>query len=276
MKAVLTHEIRTTVVGETLFREMSFGTRMLSAYLDLDIGREYLKSTVLGLLNDISSNEQELELNPHMTDDKQNIQANLDQIITFSQRFLDRVLSSPNQCPLEFRELMVHTRQVVDTIFPNMTHAVVGGFVFLRYICPSIIAPFKFGVSKNKDPPRREAVLVTKILQTMSNGVEFDGTKEDYMQKLNPFIKKNRLFVDIFFDTLTDPISIENQRKFTEPMKKLSNDEAVSLENEIFSKVKEYEDNMTKILGSGAGNGSPRPNSDSDTEDSSIDIDLLL
>lgn len=131
----------------------------------------------------------------------------------------------------------------------------------------------------------------------MSNGVEFDGTKEDYMQKLNPFIKKNRLFVDIFFDTLTvckkyiininyefiliiiifqDPISIENQRKFTEPMKKLSNDEAVSLENEIFSKVKEYEDNMTKILGSGAGNGSPRPNSDSDTEDSSIDIDLLL
>lgn len=79
---------------------MSFGTRMLSAYLDLDIGREYLKSTVLGLLNDISSNEQELELNPHMTDDKQNIQANLDQIITFSQRFLDRVLSSPNQCPL--------------------------------------------------------------------------------------------------------------------------------------------------------------------------------
>jgi len=37
----------------------------------------------------------------------------------------------------------------------------------------------------------------------MSNGVEFDGTKEDYMQKLNPFIKKNRLFVDIFFDTLT-------------------------------------------------------------------------
>jgi len=59
-------------------------------------------------------------------------------------------------------------------------------------------------------------------------------------------------------------------------MKKLSNDETVSLENEIFSKVKEYEESMIKILGTNTGNGSPRPNSDSDTEDSSIDIDLLL
>ena len=59
-------------------------------------------------------------------------------------------------------------------------------------------------------------------------------------------------------------------------MKKLSNDETVSLENEIFSKVKEYEESMIKILGTNTGNGSPRPNSDSYTEDSSIDIDLLL
>ena len=106
-----------------------------------------------------------------------------------------------------------------------MTHAVVGGFVFLRFICPAIVTPHKFGlISKpcrlrqglpNRNSPRindyteapdrarREAVLITKILQTVSNGVEFDGTKEDYMRKLNPFIKGNRLSVTVFFDSLT-------------------------------------------------------------------------
>ena len=49
-----------------------------------------------------------------------------------------------------FRELMAHTRNKVDIVFPNMTHAVVGGFVFLRFLCPAIVTPHKFGlVSSN-------------------------------------------------------------------------------------------------------------------------------
>ena len=45
---------------------------------------------------------------------------------------------------------MAHTRNKVDIVFPNMTHAVVGGFVFLRFLCPAIVTPHKFGlVSSN-------------------------------------------------------------------------------------------------------------------------------
>lgn len=42
---------------------------------------------------------------------------------------------------------MRHTRARVDQVFPNMTHAVVGGFVFLRFLCPAIISPHKFGLT---------------------------------------------------------------------------------------------------------------------------------
>lgn len=42
---------------------------------------------------------------------------------------------------------MRHTRERVDQVFPNMTHAVVGGFVFLRFLCPAIISPHKFGLT---------------------------------------------------------------------------------------------------------------------------------
>lgn len=50
---------------------------------------------------------------------------------------------------------------------------------------------------------RKDAVLITKLLQTVSNGVEFDESREGNLFKLNPFIRKNRLFVDVFFDSLT-------------------------------------------------------------------------
>jgi hypothetical protein len=49
----------------------------------------------------------------------------------------------------------------------------------------------------------RVCVLITKLLQSVSNGIEFDGSKEEYMKRLNPFIKKNRLYVNVFFDSLT-------------------------------------------------------------------------
>jgi len=134
VKCAITHEIRVSSVGETLFREMSLCTRLLSCYLDLEAGKEYLRSTVLELLNDISSSNT-------------TVQDNIDNIATIAQQFLNQILSTPNACPYVFRELLRHTRERVDKVFPNMTHAVVGGFVFLRFICPAIISPHKFGLT---------------------------------------------------------------------------------------------------------------------------------
>lgn len=217
LRASLTHDIRKATVGETLFREMSLSTRMLSIYLEMDEGREYLRSVALDLLAAVSSVDHSLEVNPHHINpsERTNYKANLEKIVEISQKFLDRVLSSASRCPLIFRELMLHTKSQVDAVFPNMTHAVVGGFVFLRFLCPAIITPHKYGLLA-KCPDKnvlRVCVLITKLLQSVSNGVEFDGSKEDYMLRLNPFIKRNRLYVNVFFDNLTSRQSIEQQKR---------------------------------------------------------------
>lgn len=250
LKSSLNHDIRITAMGETLFREMSLSTRLLSSYLDCDHGKEYLRWTISPLLNDISESEHSLELNPDAVGLHRsvNVQANLDRIVSISQRFFDRVISSPNRFPFIFRDALYHTRVKVDQVFPNMTHAVVGGFVFLRFICPAIVTPHKFGLTKSPDKARREAVLITKILQTVSNGVEFDGSKEDYMRKLNPFIKGNRLCVTVFFDSLTNPQSIEKQRKLYTPPKKLSKEEVESCQKKIFEHVCVNTQRMRSIL----------------------------
>ena len=89
-------------MGETLFREMSLSTRLLSSYLDCEHGKEYLRWTILPLLSDISESEHSLELNPEAVglNRSVNVQANLDRIVLISQRFFDRVISSPNRFPL--------------------------------------------------------------------------------------------------------------------------------------------------------------------------------
>lgn len=89
-------------MGETLFREMSLSTRMLSIYLELDEGKEYLKSAAQDLVSSISSIEHSLEVNPNNIGggERINFRANLAQIETMSQKFLDKVLSSASRCPL--------------------------------------------------------------------------------------------------------------------------------------------------------------------------------
>lgn len=86
LKEAITHEIRVSAVGETLFREMSLCTRLLSTYLEMEHGKEYLKSIVLGLLTDLASND--------------NVQDNIDNISKLSQKFLDQILSSHQRCPV--------------------------------------------------------------------------------------------------------------------------------------------------------------------------------
>ena len=61
------------------------------------------------------------------------------------------------------RELMLHIRTLVDKMFPNMTHAIVGGFIFLRYICPAILSPSKIGHSPFSTIFSRPRKFLTKI-----------------------------------------------------------------------------------------------------------------
>jgi hypothetical protein len=49
----------------------------------------------------------------------------------------------------------------------------------------------------------RALLLVAKLLQNLSNGVEFDGSKEEYMTRMNDFITKNAENTAKFLDSLT-------------------------------------------------------------------------
>lgn len=83
-----------------------------------------------------------------------------------------------------------------------MKSSVVGGFFFLRGFTPAVVSPEGFGVIDAIDPTyRRPLVLVSKILQNISNAVDF---KEEYMFPLNDFVHEYIPLVTTFFDQLSE------------------------------------------------------------------------
>ncbi len=85
--------------------------------------------------------------------------------------------------------------------FPQSKFQLLGGFFFLRFICPAIVSPDTINIiDKPLDgPTRRALILISKILQNIANGTQFN---EEYMKPLNSFVKENTERTKKLFDQL--------------------------------------------------------------------------
>jgi len=101
-----------------------------------------------------------------------------------------------------------HLQKSVETRFPTSQASAVGGFLFLRLICPALVSPISFGILKK--PPTNESgralILVAKILQNIANDVEF-GDKESYLMEMNELIKSRQPQVKEFLISVARPVS---------------------------------------------------------------------
>jgi neurofibromin 1 len=123
-----------------------------------------------------------------------------------TQKILKSIINSIDKCPVQFRTLFAYVKECVEARYPGSVNVTIGGFYFLRFFCPAISSPEAYGILE--EPPsastRRLLILITKVLQSLSNDIEF-GSKEPYMTKLNDFIHSNRAKLASFFEKLTKP-----------------------------------------------------------------------
>jgi hypothetical protein len=103
---------------------------------------------------------------------------------------------------------------------PSQVWPLVGGFLLLRYVNPALSTPEVYGLLPDGKLPsakaRRNLVLITKILQNLSNGVEF-GKKELYMMKVNSFIVEYKKKMESYFQTV---ISFTSKSGYSSGMQK--------------------------------------------------------
>ena len=148
---------------------------------------------------------------------------NIQELRKSTNEFLTTILSSLDSLPDEFRCVCVrcavyacavvcamqlmpvsfsceydrvvwqHLHKKVKQYFPDSALKLVGGFLFLRFFCPAILAPHNFGLVDEPPCPeaQRHLTLVTKTLQNLANGMRF-GTKEPYMGTHTPHTPHTR------------------------------------------------------------------------------------
>jgi len=122
--------------------------------------------------------------------------------LTF-ELFFDKIISSIDKSPYELRVLSYTLLTKVSSKYPDSGASSVGSFFFLRFICPGIMIPQKYGIVKDKpsENAQRSLILVAKILQALANKLPFQK-KEESMMYFNSLLDQKRERFTHFVETL--------------------------------------------------------------------------
>lgn len=103
-------------------------------------------------------------------------------------RFINRITSDEmiKKMPRPLRAICGFTRLHAEKYNCKNISALIGGFLMLRYIAPSIVTPESFGVSDDVPTVKSRAnlVIIAKILQNISNCIRFEDSKKEYHMRV--------------------------------------------------------------------------------------------
>lgn len=201
VRALVQQEVSNTSTSSVLFRSNSMAIRILSAYGRV-VGAQYLRDVLGDLVKEVCEDDGSYDPDPQVVGPEK-ASSNSEHIAKLSDRFLKRILESPS-VPAEFRTICSDLRAIVGKKFQDFWPRAVGGFFFLRFICPAIASPTTTGlmnsgllISKNA---RRTLILVTKVLQNVANQTAFN---EPWMSQAEECVKENIPLVEKFLEGIS-------------------------------------------------------------------------
>lgn len=106
----------------------------------------------------------------------------------------DKITKTNTPAMNAFSKMCTDVKVSIDKKWPDGNHGsiVTGNFLFLRTVCPAIIAPQNAGIELEFDRTQRgNATLVSKVIQNQANGIEFGG-KEEHMTVFNDFLTEQQ------------------------------------------------------------------------------------
>ncbi|OAV85794.1 hypothetical protein PTTG_07084 [Puccinia triticina 1-1 BBBD Race 1] len=190
LKASIKREVAATDHESTVFRGNLFTTRLLTIFARAQ-GYNYLRATLSNLLVGLVNKPSEFLVNfdPHRASAEEDEAArNLEQV---TEAFLNVIAVSWKKLPGAIREICHHFATTVQEKYPESVFTSIGGFIFLRFINPAIVSPevIDLDLPNNTREIRRSLVMITKVLQALSNNIRFSA-REPAMKPLNPFMAK--------------------------------------------------------------------------------------
>lgn len=197
---------------ETLFRTDCPATVVMNKYLSV-LCRAKLAEVLRPTFQKISSYPLGLEVDANRDPDA-NVEENVQIVLALTQQIFRNILD--NFFPYLPRSLL-EIFSAMDTMTCSVTsqdvsYQILGSFLFLRFICPAIVNPLKYGVVENmKHNTVRTCVLISKLIQNLVNGVDVDGSKESYMTSFAPFYSKENK--ELLYDAYKQILETRSEAK---------------------------------------------------------------
>jgi len=205
MNICIPREINRTDQESLLFRGNSVYVFMLSEYARLN-GLQYLKNILSNFMKKfLEKTDLSYEVDPTRLAKPETSPQNALNLLNASSKVLDLILESVNEIPGPIRDACRKLHDGAELKFPGSGYKIIGGFFFLRFICPALVAPKSIGIVSSEKgltrDNRRGLILIAKILQAISNDAP-PNDKEEYMRILNEFVAKNIDKVRKFYDSI--------------------------------------------------------------------------
>ncbi|RHY29081.1 hypothetical protein DYB32_005457 [Aphanomyces invadans] len=226
-------EVQSALSLATLFRSDDYSSRLLSTYAKA-VGLRFIHTALADHIRALCTDKtkyscSDFELNiikdPSLSDPAK-LQRNADNLMQVCQNIVDSILNHMDELPLSFVHVCRYLKEKLIERFldaeddydgsSSPIKAIMGGFLFLRFICPAITTPHSYGLLDQipDASSRRILVLVTKLLFNCSTDVEF-GVKEAYMRIVNGFIVQNAPRMAFLYTRLTAKRDGEIEQCFT-------------------------------------------------------------
>jgi len=211
VKIIIEKEIKETTNPSVIFRDDTIATKCVDSYMNI-VGNEYLKYVLQNSINEIINSKKSCELDPTRLDPKLKdkmqkvISRNMKHLTKYVTMILENINNSLNRCPVSFRYIFEHIKKNISRNFPEnelVHYRGPSGFIFLRFFCPAILAPNRYGITYGRPEPHssRNLLLAAKVIQNIANFQPFDK-KEAYLGCVGDFISSKFPFMKDYLDNL--------------------------------------------------------------------------
>eukprot|EP01127_Copromyxa_protea_P010368 TRINITY_DN2523_c0_g3_i1.p1 TRINITY_DN2523_c0_g3~~TRINITY_DN2523_c0_g3_i1.p1 ORF type:complete len:958 (-),score=203.98 TRINITY_DN2523_c0_g3_i1:27-2900(-) len=242
---ILKTEISATLARQQLFRTDSQATKLVMNFIK-KVGNPWFCQTASDLIIQVCSDStKSMEVDTNKIGAYENLEDNQQRLLEITKSFMDTILNSK-----EMPKIIIKICQIlyneVQQVFPDSGIRAVGGIIFLRYLCPTILNPPASIIPTDKVTPnaRRSLLLITKIMQNIANQVQFD--KEGYMLVFNDFVKE---YIPRCQTFLMDMVQCNHAATSEPKARPLSNEEHMLYLDKLVLHIDNSFDGIAKVLG---------------------------
>jgi len=172
------------------------------------VGHTYLRQVCSNLVEEILAKKASCDIRSEVRRDE------YFNLLLYCQQFLDCVFNSHSFFPTQIQYILYLLRQKVTQKFDEANCVTaVNGFLFLRFIVPSIKNPRDAGLTEAEIPVQEQKTfdLIATVVQKVANMQVF--REGDALTALNRFIQDNHPHATKFYEKVSSPLAKEDLRK---------------------------------------------------------------